>query len=161
MIRLLSEAEHALERLNATIAHQQAVLEQGREELGRLAVQKAGIEEEIGRAVAADPQPGDRWHEMFSFWLYVVAREGDRVTLLSAGAPCTFPQDGELWEGTVAEFAAEWGTVYYLAGRGHDVTGWLSRWQAARTEEAAAQPPPHPPVSRSRPGRKRRETRSA
>jgi hypothetical protein len=137
--RLISEAQHRLERLNATIAHQRAEAEKRAEELQELERQQFAAREQLQAEAAADPQPGDLWSEMCSYWLHVVAREGDQVTCLHAGGPCTFPQDGKLWEGTVAAFAAEWST-YSLYERGIDVSGWLSRWRAPRLTP----PPPSP-----------------
>ena len=132
-MRLLSEAQQALERLDATIAHQQAEAEQRAEALQGLERERAAARLQVQAEAARDPQPGDLWSEMCSYWIHVVAREGERVTCLHAGGPCTFPQDGKFWEGTVAAFAAEWGT-YSLYGRGHDVSGWLDRWRAAREQ---------------------------
>lgn len=60
-------------------------------------------EQETAAAIA-EPQVGDCFHEMLSYWLFVVYRDGDRVATLAAGAPCTFPEDGKLWEGTLEEF---------------------------------------------------------
>jgi hypothetical protein len=39
------------------------------------------------KAAAVGPQPGDLWHEMYSWWLLVLAADGTRVvTLEGAGA---------------------------------------------------------------------------
>ncbi len=73
-----------------------------------------------------DPQPGDLWSEMCSFWLYVVARRGDRITTLSRGAPCSFPEDGELEEMTLDQWRERY-SYLYLDSRGHNVTGWERR----------------------------------
>lgn len=35
-----------------------------------------------------DPQPGDQWTEMFSYWIYVCARDGDEVLAREYAAPC-------------------------------------------------------------------------
>lgn len=79
----------------------------------------------------ADPQPGDRYHEMWSFWLYVVARNGDQVCTMEASAPCSFPRDGKIvWQAT-EEFRRRWaygsieGYTVMLADRWNDVSGWL------------------------------------
>lgn len=54
---------------------------------------------------AADPQPGDAWHEMFSFWMHVIDRQGDVVTLLLLGPSRTIANwDSERQIQTVAEF---------------------------------------------------------
>ena len=77
----------------------------------------------------ADPQVGDRFHEMYSYWLYVVAVEGDEVTTLEASAPCTFPDDGKRWIGTREAYRQRFDTCagpwIMLADRGNDVEGWL------------------------------------
>lgn len=92
-----------------------------------------------------DPQPGDRFHEMYSWWVYVVARDGDNVSTLSAAAPCTFPDDGTLWTGSVQDLRERYsyasdpthqrlGYTVLLASRGDGVDGWADR--AARVERA-------------------------
>jgi hypothetical protein len=81
-----------------------------------------------------DPQPGDRFHEMLAYWVYVVGRDGDVVTILEAGAPCTFPtgQKVKAWRGTVEEFGERFsygsivGFWVYLSSRGENVEGWLA-----------------------------------
>ncbi|HEV8176911.1 MAG TPA: hypothetical protein VGP44_04415 [Gemmatimonadales bacterium] len=90
------------------------------------------IRDEIQAEALRDPQPGDRWHEMLSYWLYVVDREGDLVTVQYCGAPCTFP--GDATEETLS--VAEWrekspGWVDALLDRGHDVTTWRGRAKGA------------------------------
>lgn len=81
-----------------------------------------------------DPQVGDRFDEMYSYWVYVVGRDGDTVTTLEAGAPCSFP-DGETikaWRGSIDEFSDRFaygsiiGFSIYLNSRGENVTGWLA-----------------------------------
>lgn len=77
-----------------------------------------------------DPRPGDRYHEMFSFWLYVVAVDGDSVVTMEAWPPCEFPKDGKLRIQTRAEFKQRLsyrtipGYWVMLADRGNDVRGW-------------------------------------
>lgn len=81
--------------------------------------------------IMADPQPGDRFHEYYAFWCYVVARDGERVTIMHASAPCSFPEDGTVETMTVeelrAKFRYETMQRYYVggAGRGHNVDGWI------------------------------------
>lgn len=82
----------------------------------------------------ADPQLGDRFTEMHSYWVYVVDLGVESVTTLEAGAPCSFPDDGEVRVfASRAEFRSRYayggghpGYWVKLAGRGHDVTGWAS-----------------------------------
>jgi len=86
-----------------------------------------------------DPRVGDRYTEMCVFWLYVVGVGGAYVTTLEANGPCTLPDDGKLRIQTQVKFAKRlsYGNIpgYWvqLAGRGHDVSGWLER---AREAEA-------------------------
>lgn len=78
-----------------------------------------------------DPQVGDRFSEMLTHWVYIVGREGDQVAVLARSAPCTFPEDGELWRGSVGEFKKRYGNRYIpgytilLEDRGNCVEGWL------------------------------------
>ena len=36
-----------------------------------------------------DPQPGDQWTEMFSYWLHVDGRDGDELLVREYASPCT------------------------------------------------------------------------
>lgn len=89
-------------------------------------------EEDKKTATAFDnPQVGDRFTEMYSFWLYVVGRKEDKVATLEASPPCTFPEDGKLKIQTVEEFKKRFaygsidGYSLRFAGGGHNVEGWL------------------------------------
>ena len=81
----------------------------------------------------ATPAIGDRFHEMYSFWMYVVAVEGDTVTTMEASPPCEFPKDATVRVQSVAEFQARfrYNSIddYWirLADRGNDVSGWLEK----------------------------------
>lgn len=80
-------------------------------------------------AALNDPKPGDRWHEMYSWWMYVLKVEDGKVTTISSGAPCEFPKDGKIEVRTWAEFVQwltyksipnkTWAT---LADRGNDIS---------------------------------------
>lgn len=85
-----------------------------------------------------DPQVGDRYHEMYSVWWYVVAVEPEgRIAIMKGVPPCTLPTDG-----TVAVFSShrefrkyfEYGSIpgYWasLADRGNSVGGWFQGWPA-------------------------------
>jgi hypothetical protein len=78
-----------------------------------------------------DPKQGDRFHEFYAFWGYVLGRNGDNVTFLTASAPCELPKDGKVstlpLDGFRKKFAYSNGQGYYVtgAGRGHNVSGWL------------------------------------
>ena len=86
----------------------------------------------------ADPRVGDRFGEMYTFWLYVVARDGDEVTTLEASGPCIFPDDGEARAYSIAEFRDRFtdsaGPWVLLCDRGRDVAGWLERALGAKEE---------------------------
>jgi hypothetical protein len=90
----------------------------------------------------ADPQVGDRYTEMYAFWIYVVDVGEESVTTLEASPPCTVPDDGTLRVfATRDEFRSRYtysdptlGYWVKLADRGHDVTGWV----AAATKAAAS-----------------------
>lgn len=93
------------------------------------------VRELLNQAALADPQPGDRWHEMYSVWLYVVWREGNQVAWCGASSPCTFPTDAQFFVGTLDDWRGHmvYGgtgvvadkTVMWLADRGNDVAGWM------------------------------------
>jgi hypothetical protein len=101
-----------------------------------------------------DPRPGDRYQEMYSFWVYVVAAPADgSVVVAEASAPCTFPDDAK-WrrfpDGPTFRQAYSYGGSmpgYWvrLASRGEDVSGWLERAAMAAllasTENAAGPQP--------------------
>jgi hypothetical protein len=74
---------------------------------------------------------GDRFHEMYSFWVYVVAIEDPIVWTMEASPPCTFPDDGKVRmqsrDELVSRFegASKHGPWIMLCDRGNDVSGWL------------------------------------
>jgi hypothetical protein len=78
-----------------------------------------------------DPQVGDRFSEMYTFWMFVVGRVGDEVVTMEASAPCTFPKDGVVHQYTLVEFRRRFGYEHIpgywvsLVDRGKDVKGWL------------------------------------
>lgn len=77
-----------------------------------------------------DPQPGDRFNEMYSFWVYVVFRSGNFVATLEGSPPVTFPTEGKLRTYTLDGFRSRFGygtrvgCWVYLTDRGNDVEGW-------------------------------------
>jgi hypothetical protein len=83
-----------------------------------------------------DPQPGDSFHEMFSYRMFVIAVEpAGRVAVLTVTPPCTLPADGTLkiYESHDAYRAAyAYGSIpgYWirLDERGVNVTGWFAGW---------------------------------
>lgn len=44
----------------------------------------------------ANPRVGDRFHEMWSFWMYVVAINGDEVVTMTLCPPGELPRDGKV-----------------------------------------------------------------
>lgn len=90
-----------------------------------------------------DPRPGDRFHEMYSFWVYVVAVYDRLVLTCEASPPCTLPNDGKWRLLTRANFIKRfcYGKIedepwVLLCDRDNDVEGWL--------EEAARERPERP-----------------
>jgi len=91
----------------------------------------------------ADPRPGDSFHEMYSFRMFVVAVEMEgRVAVLTVSSlPCTLPRDGKLevypsHDAYRAAFAYRSIPGYWirLAERGVPIEGWFPGW------------PPGPPI---------------
>jgi len=79
-----------------------------------------------------NPRAGDRYHEMCSFWIYVLRVTPHEVTTMDAHPPCRLPRDGVVVTQTREEFRRrlEYDTMpgqYWLrlADRGNDVSGWL------------------------------------
>jgi len=54
-----------------------------------------------------DPQPGDRWDEMYSYWYHVDQRDDDRVLIREYSPPCDVRPDHAVLDKwmTVEEFA--------------------------------------------------------
>lgn len=86
-----------------------------------------------------NPRVGDRFHEMYSFYVYVVGLDGDRIFTLEASPPCTLPDDGKLREQTLQDFRTRFhygtipGTWVHLADRSNDVSGWLEHARSKAT----------------------------
>jgi hypothetical protein len=79
-----------------------------------------------------DPKPGDRFHEFYSWWMYVVDVGRTHVTTLTASPPCTLPDDGKAERMTRKDFLRRYcydtmpDTPWLrLCDRGTDVSGWL------------------------------------
>ncbi len=78
-----------------------------------------------------NPRVGDRYSEMFAFWVYVVAVTEDFVAVVEAHPPCTLPDDGKLryFENSrVMEQAYAYGgttTGHFIRYQdNNDVSGW-------------------------------------
>lgn len=92
------------------------------------------IEKRLADTDAAfeDPQSGDEFSEMFSFWMIVLAVRGGEVIVMEASPPCTLPDDGRVISfATRDDFRKKYaygsipGYFVNLNKRGLDVTGWL------------------------------------
>jgi hypothetical protein len=73
-------------------------------------------------AAFASPQVGDRFHEMYSFWMYVVDIEDDGHIVTAHGH--SFPHEAEFRRFPSAVALREHWRYMLLASRGEDVTGW-------------------------------------
>lgn len=115
----------------------------------------------------AAPKPGDRFHEMYSWWVVVVSAGGDGVKVMCGSGPTNitrgrFP-DGEIvepfpgraqvrWFATADDFRAAYSVktmpgryTVMLADRGKiDVTGWLERAKEVPAVPTHPAPPPEP-----------------
>jgi hypothetical protein len=81
-----------------------------------------------------DPRPGDRYQEMYSFWMYVVAVRDDGAIIVAEGSsPVTFPQqatfrcfrDADAFRKHYSYNSNVSGYFVRLASRDENVTGWL------------------------------------
>ena len=71
-----------------------------------------------------NPRVGDRFHEMFGWWVFVVERSGPVVGVIEFAGPGCPPIDGALWIGHVDDFAQRYRFDHYLDHGMFDVTGW-------------------------------------
>ncbi len=93
-----------------------------------------------GRTAEAmrDPQVGDRYNEMCTFWVYVIHVERDLVVTMEGNGPCRFPRDGKVQEQSRSEFKRRFsyrnaeGYWVRLVDRGNNVVGWYNA-QETRT----------------------------
>jgi len=88
-----------------------------------------------------DPQPGDVFSEMYSFWVYVAHRDGDTVvTIETPPLPCTLPEDGRWRTYTLKEFRQRFGydtmpnywVQLYKRGDPHPVQ-WYQAYRASKS----------------------------
>lgn len=80
-----------------------------------------------------DPQEGDRFHEMYQYWMYVVKVNRFHIWVVSASSPCKFPEDGMPKKFSKKDFVefysydSKYKPKRYwieLADRGNDVKDW-------------------------------------
>lgn len=77
-----------------------------------------------------EPQVGDRFTEMYTFWVYVVFKSGNFIATLEGNPPITFPDEGKLKTYTPDEFRGRFaygtkaGCWVRLVDRGNNVEGW-------------------------------------
>lgn len=84
-----------------------------------------------------NPRAGDRYSEMLSYWMYVVAVNKKTIITMEASPPCTFPQDAKVRYFETREdfryaYSYKTGTLGYwvlLEDRGNNVSGWLDDWK--------------------------------
>lgn len=117
----------------------------------------------------ADPRPGDRFQEMFSWWMVVVSAGPEGVKVMCGSGPVNlqrgrfpdgeivepFPERAEVhWYATAGDFRAahSYGSIpgyaMLLADRGKfDVTGWLDRARSVPAAPTHPKPPATEPAS--------------
>lgn len=113
--------EHAEEQYQKALAEKEQAFRSCEAAAKIVADLKAQRNEEAFK----DPQPGDRFTEMYAFWLYVLDRNGVQVTVMYASAPCQFPEDGIVEKLPVSQFKERFDYTY-LVDRGNNVSGWLT-----------------------------------
>jgi hypothetical protein len=110
----------------------------------------------------ASPKPGDRFHEMYSWWMVVISAGADGVKVMDGSGPTNitrgrFP-DGEIvepfaerarvrWFATADDFRTAYrntaGWTLTLSDRGKvDVAGWLERAKDLPSAPTDPRPPP-------------------
>jgi hypothetical protein len=85
---------------------------------------------ELSKIALADPQPGDHWHEMYSWHMFVLDVTDGIVTSIHASPPCSFPKDGKIEKRSIDAFR-KWlsygsidGTWAHCLERNHNINGW-------------------------------------
>lgn len=94
---------------------------------------------QLTAAAMGDPRLGDRFHDMYTFWVYIVDLGSESVTTYEvSGHPSTFPDVGGRLRvfPNRAEFrkSYQYGSIpgYWvtLCDRDKDVSGWVQRLMA-------------------------------
>jgi hypothetical protein len=80
-----------------------------------------------------EPRVGDRFHEMYSFWMFVVELTPTHVVTMVGIPPVTFPDEATVEIRTREDFVDHYtynnthlGSWVTLAGRDADVGGWYA-----------------------------------
>ena len=79
------------------------------------------------------PRAGDRFTEMYAFWVYVLRVHDGVVTIMEANPPCELPRDGKVCALTIYAFRQRYayksipGYSVRLVDRNNDVSGWIPK----------------------------------
>ena len=105
-------------------------------------------EEEKKRTMEAirNPQPGDYFHEMYTYKAWIVQRTGNLVITMELVGGDSAPHDCELWVGTVDQFIDRmtyktdknnaWVTY---ESKKQEISGWLERWNGEWSDAMSLQ----------------------
>ncbi len=84
---------------------------------------------------AVDPKVGMGFHEMYSYWVFVIAATDATVQVVrGSGHPTHFPECGQAQVVSRAEFP-EYVRYAYIADREYSVDGWAARAEGIKVEE--------------------------
>lgn len=78
-----------------------------------------------------NPRVGDRFTEMYSYWMFVLEVRNETVTFISASVPCSLPEDGIVETLSREDFVKKFsyavlpGAWVTLKNHDHNVAGWL------------------------------------
>lgn len=79
-----------------------------------------------------NPKVGDRFQEMYSYWVYVVAVHNEWVGIMEASPPCELPKDGKVSFMTKEDFREKYayghgnpGYSIRFCDHDNDVKGWV------------------------------------
>ena len=99
-----------------------------------------GVNDTKTQEAMKNPKVGDRFSEMFSFYVYVIGLDGNMITTLEASPPCEVPKDGEVKTSTLEQFRKRFAYdsipgywIRYVDG-GHDVEGWADVGKRVETD---------------------------
>lgn len=88
-------------------------------------------DQETDRAMRT-PRVGDRFTEMYSYWVYVLKVNRNRIIYMEAHPPCELPKDGKVIESSIGDFRDRFSYgnipgywVRYVDNDPRVVAGWL------------------------------------